>query len=130
MFSPQPSPASWRGAILWWELRRIPYDILVALFGVFCLMVYAWGIITSGQLEPGEDVVEPMGILAAALVVNICYTLGWLVEASARMLVPSLSTRFGPLLMKMGIGLSFLLISVPAVYWGGYRLLQLTHVTR
>ena len=130
MFSPQPPPVSLWRVILWWELRRIPYNILVGLYGVFCLIVFLWAITTSGYLKPGEDAVEPMALLAAPFGVNICYTLGWLVEVPARTLVPSLSPRFGPLLMRMGIELSVLLISVPAVYWGGYRLLQLVHVMR
>ena len=128
MFAPQPPSVSrWR-VILWWEARRIPYNILVGLYGAFCLVIFFWSITASGHLKPGEDAVEPMALLAAPFGVNLCYTLGWLVEVPARTLSPSLSPRFSPLLLKLGIGLSIFLISIPAVFWGGYRLLQLAHV--
>jgi len=97
---------------------------------VVCLAILFWAITTSGHLKPGEDAVEPMALLAAPLGVNLCYTFGWMVELPARRLSPSLSPRFGPFLLRLGIGLSDLLISVPAVLWGGYRLLQLAHVLR
>ncbi len=130
MFAPQPPPVSWWRVVLWWEVRRIPYNILVGLYGVICLLIFFWAIMTSGHLQPGEDAVEPMALFVAPVGVNLCYTLGWLVEAPARKLSPSLSPGFGPRLLKLGLGLSAFLISVPAVLWGGYRLLQLAHVLR
>ncbi len=128
MFAPQPPSVSWWWVVLWWEVRRIPYNILVGLYGTFCLLIFFWSITTSGHLEPGEDAVEPMALFAAPLGVNLCYTLGWLVEVPARKFSPSLSPRFGACLLKLGIGLSALLIGMPPAFWGGYRLLQLTHV--
>lgn len=121
---------SWWRVVLWWEVRRIPYKILVGLYGTFCLVIFFLSITTSGHLQPGEDAVEPMALFAAPIGVNVCYTLGWLVEVPARVLSPSLSPRFSPFLLKLGIGLSAFLISMPAVLWGGYRLLQMAHVLR
>jgi hypothetical protein len=60
--------------------------------------------------------------------INLLYTLGWLVEAPARLLKPSLSPSFGPLLLKLGLGLGLFLITLPAAFWGGYRLLQMAGV--
>ena len=130
MFEPEQPPLSWWRVIMWWENRRISFNILVAIYGVPCLVIFFWSITTSGYLEPGEDAVEPMALFAAPFGVNLCYTLGWLVEVPVRTVFPSLSPRFGPFLLKLGIGLSAFLISVPAVMWGGYRLLQLGHVLR
>jgi hypothetical protein len=129
MFAPQP-PGSWWRVILWWEARRIPYNVLVGLYGVVCLAIFFWAITTSGHLKAGEDAVEPMALFGAPVGVNLCYTLGWLVEVPARTLSPSLSPRFGPRLLKLELGLSAFLISVPAVLWRRYRLLQLAHVLR
>ena len=127
MFAPQPQAASrWR-VILWWEVRRIPYNVLVGLYGAFCLVIFFWSVTTSGHLKAGEDAVEPMALFAAPFGVNACYTLGWLVDVPARTLWPSLSPRFSPVLLKLGIVLSAFLISIPAAFWGGYRLLQLAH---
>lgn len=124
---PQIPVRGWH-VVVWWELRRIPFNLLVALYGVACLAVFHWGIFGSGNLPPGEDAVEPMALIAAPFAANVCYTLGWLVELQARLLFPSLSPAFGPLLLRLGLALSAILISTPAVYWGGYRVLQLAHV--
>ena len=56
------------------------------------------------------------------------YTFGWLVEVPACHLVPGLSSGFGPMLIKLGLGLGLFLITMPAVVWSGYRLLQLVGV--
>jgi hypothetical protein len=56
--------------------------------------------------------------------------LGWLVEVPARLAQPDLPSSFGPFLMKLGVGLSAALISVPAVGWGGYAMLTLLGVVR
>jgi hypothetical protein len=95
-----------------------------------CLVVFFWGISTSGHLQPGEDAVEPLALLAAPFGINALYTLGWLVEIPARLAQPDLTSSFGPLLMKLGLGLGVVLISLPAVGWGGYAMLMLLGVVR
>jgi hypothetical protein len=121
--TPKALPSWWR-VIIWWEIRRIPYNLVVAVYGLLCLIIFFWAITSSGHLQPGEDAVEPMALIVAPFVVNICYTLGWLAELAARLVIPSLSTRFSPILLKIGIGFSLLVISIPAMFWLGYHLLQ------
>src|SRR5262245_8681402 len=122
--NPTGTASPWR-VVAWWEVRRIPFNIVVGSYGVLCLVVFYWAILTSGHLRPGEDAVEPIALLAAPFGINLFYTLGWLVEVPARLLRPGLSPRFGPLLLKLGLGLGLFLLTLPAVLWGGYRLLQL-----
>jgi len=117
----------WR-IIAWWELRRIPFNIIVGTYGVICFAVFLSAITTSGYLQPGEDAVEPLALLAAPFGINLLYTLGWLVEIPVRLLVPGLSSRFGPMLLKLGFGLGLFLITMPAAIWSGYLLLQLVGV--
>ncbi|NLX96533.1 MAG: hypothetical protein GXY83_10190 [Rhodopirellula sp.] len=124
-FSSPRLPISPWSTIVWWELRRIPFNILVAVYGTACLIIFFWAITTSGQLGPGEDAVEPVALLATPLVINALYTLGWLVEVPVRWFVPSLSSRLGPVLLKVGLGLGTVLISLPAAIWMGYRIAQL-----
>jgi len=114
----------------WWELRRIPFNLVIGLFGVFAFAIFATSIYSAGVLQPGEDAVEPFALLLAPIAANICYTAGWLVDAPLRFIRPSLSPRFTPLLFRLGLGFSLFVISLPAVIWGGYRLLQLLHVLR
>jgi hypothetical protein len=127
-FAQQEPSVRWWRVILWWELRRIPFNVLIGVYGVMCLAIFFWGILGSGILRPGEDAVEPMALVAAPFAVNICYTFGWLVELVARLVRPSLTPRLGPRLLRLGLGFSMFVISIPALYWGGYRVLQLVHV--
>jgi hypothetical protein len=121
------TPSLWR-VIAWWEVRRIPFNVIVGTYAALCLVVFFWGIATSGHLKPGEDAVEPIALLAAPFAINVLYTLGWLIEVSARLLRPRLSPRFGPLLLKMGLGLGLFWITLPAAFWAGYRVLQLAGI--
>ena len=128
LFANSERPGSpWR-VVAWWEVRRIPFNVVVGGYGAFCFVIFLWAITTSGHLQPGEDAVEPIILLAAPVGINVLYTLGWIVEVPARFLVPGLSPRFGPLLLKLGLGLGLFLITMPAGIWVGYRLLQLVGV--
>jgi len=92
------------------------------------LVIFFWAILTSGQLAPGEDAVEPIGLIFAPLGINVLYTLGWLVEVPARLIEPRLSPRFGPFLLMTGLALGLFLISLPAAFWGTSRILQMIRV--
>jgi hypothetical protein len=126
-FEPSQEPGVW-AAIEWWELRRIRVNLMIGAYGIPCFIVFFWAILTSGVLQEGEDAVEPIALLFAPIGFNICYTLGWIVEGTARLIQPAVSPRLRPFLMKLGLGFSFWVITFPALYWGGYRCLQLLHV--
>jgi hypothetical protein len=72
--------------------------------------------------------VESLALFGAPLAINVLYTLGWLVEVPTRLVVPTLSPGFGPLLLKLGLGLGLFLTTLPAAFWVGYRLLQLVGI--
>src|SRR5262245_19075068 len=101
--NPEEPRSLWR-VIAWWELRRIPFNLIVIVYGALGFIIFLWAITTSGHLQPGEDAVEPIALLAAPFVVNLLYTLGWLVEVPVRRLVLGLSSHFSPLLLKLGLG--------------------------
>jgi len=122
--APEAGRPLWK-IILWWELRRIPFNLIVGVYGIICLAIFFWAILTSDHLQPGEDAVEPLALMAAPFVINMLYTLGWLVEVPARIVKPDLSPRLGPILLMAGLGLGFFLIGLPAALWLGYRVLQL-----
>lgn len=125
MFDAPSLPINSWSAISWWEKRRIPFNLLIVGYGVPCSVVFFIALSTSGHLLPGEDAVEPIAFLAAPIGINVLYTLGWLVEAPVRLVVPSLSPRLGPNLLKLGMGLGLFLISTPALFWAGYCVVQL-----
>jgi hypothetical protein len=100
--------------VLWWELRRVPYNVMVGIFGVACLAVYGFALLYVMEPDP-PDLVEPIALMAAPFMVNVAYTLGWIAELSLR--------KFGwpnkgPLLMRLGIAATLFFISLPAVIWG------------
>jgi hypothetical protein len=125
--APEAERPLWK-VVLWWELRRIPFNLIVGVYGIACLAIFFWAILTSGELQGGEDAVEPLALLAAPFVINFFYTLGWLVEVSARIVMPKLSPRFGPILLMAGLGFGLFLITLPAAFWLGFRVLQLLGV--
>jgi hypothetical protein len=119
LFEP-PATLSAMGSIVWWEARRIPVNLLIAAYGLLCLAIFFAAIGASHTLPPGEDAVEPAALFLAPIAFNICYTLGWLVEIPARLVVPDLSPGFGPGLLFAGLVFSAVVISLPAVLWVVY----------
>src|SRR2546430_979149 len=100
LFESAPKPvSSWR-VVAWWEVRRLPFNLIIGTYAVACLILFEAAIHATGVLKPGEDAEEPIALLAAPILVNVLYTLGWLVEIPIRILMPNLSTRFGPWLLK------------------------------
>ena len=129
-FAPPSEPITVGKIVSWWEWRRIPFNLVIGSYALVSLVAFSWAIQTSGRLQPGEDAVEPIGLLTAPFGVNVLYTLGWLVEVPARRAFRSLTPSFGPSLLKLGVALGVLLISAPAVFWIGIRLLQLARLIR
>jgi hypothetical protein len=132
LFTPPSEPTSPANAIAWWEHRRLPYNVIIGAVAIVSFVIFYVSIITTGVLQPGEDVVEPLALIAAPIVapiaINICYTAGWLLDAPLRLIFPTLNSRFTSWLFTLGFAFSVLLVSFPALYWGAYRLLQLLHV--
>jgi hypothetical protein len=68
--------------VVWWELRRIPFNLIVGAVGVASVMLME--LFGSTFIPPGEDFVEPLlllaGVILFALLANIAYTLCWMME--------------------------------------------------
>jgi hypothetical protein len=121
---PSSPPTLWR-VVAWWELRRLPFNLVMGLYAALNLAIFMWAISASGRLKPGEDAVEPLALIAAVILGNALYTLGWLVEAPLRLAVPGLTSRFAPALLKLGFAAGFTLIALPALAWCAIRVAQL-----
>ena len=106
----------WR-TILWWEVRRPIYNALLALFGLVTLFVFFTAITQIGELRPGEDAEEPLALLAVPVLANVAYTLGWIAELIVRVVRRSATPRIGPLLLRVGLGFSAVVVLAPAVVW-------------
>lgn len=62
--------------ILWWELRRVLYNIIVLAFGIISLLVIS----VIVNVQPGQDIIEPITIIGFGILCNLGYALGWLTE--------------------------------------------------
>ncbi len=113
--------------VAWWEKRRLAYNIIVGVVGFCCLLAYTFFIENSHVLRLGEDAWEPFGLLAAPIVINICYTAGWAVEALVNSVLPNGSEKRGVSLFKAGLGFSLCVVTLPAIGWGA---VWISHVFR
>lgn len=104
-------------AIVWWEVRRLPFNLVVGLTG---LAVVVTVVSVGGRLAPpGEDAVEPLmlvfGSVAYGLAANIFYTLGWATEV---LWTAGDTSRTAPLrarIFRLGLALSIALTLLPGV---------------
>ncbi len=82
LFNATEIPNGNGAVICWWEIRRIPYNLLVGISGFAC--IFALEAIGNAVLKPGEDAVEPLvlllGVFLYAVACNLCYTFGWICE--------------------------------------------------
>lgn len=106
-----------RDVILWWERRRFTYNVVIGLVGIMSVLLFTEFITSSGGLQPGQDAVEPIALLLAPFIINICYTAGWVVELAIRM-VRGYNPRVGPTLLAVGTGFSLFVFLFPTVFWG------------
>lgn len=109
---PTPIDSLW-SVIGWWERRRIPYNLFLAALGIPSLLLFYWGMAASHSVPAGEDAVEPMALIAAPVLANIAYTLGWIAEGLRRFR-PWISPE-GPRLMRFGLWFSLFIVLAPAL---------------
>lgn len=122
---PMDNGSAW-DIIRWWEARRIPYNLVVGATGVLSLALFLFFINSANVLTPGEDAVEPIALVVAPVIINICYTVGWVVELILKSIF-GYRPRTGPFLLKVGMGFSLLVIFFPSVFWGLYLAWKVLH---
>jgi hypothetical protein len=98
--------------ICWWEGRRFRYNFYMGIVGIVSwLLVEVAG---SAAVKPGEDFEEPIimifGLVLYAILANLCYTFGWIVDVSAYRGRP----REG--LFKGGFIFSLALTALPGIW--------------
>jgi uncharacterized BrkB/YihY/UPF0761 family membrane protein len=98
--------------VRWWEIRRLPFNVLVGLVGVATwLLVMTAG---SAAVRPGEDFEEPIVMIFGppiyAVLANICYTFGWIVDMTYYRGAPRRR------LFKAGLIFSIVLTALPGLW--------------
>ncbi len=98
--------------ILWWEIRRILYNIIVLVGGVLSIVIMLKAASGRVHLEPGEDFYEPIMILIFAFLANVGYTFGWLTEMFIKR-----SLAYGPKMFKRGLFFTLFWVFLPSTIW-------------
>ena len=118
IFKEPTAPKKILQVILWWELRRIPYNILIGIAGTIGLALFYYFANATGAIKPGEDLVEPLLIAISPILVNLAYTGGWISEIILLKLWGENATNIAPILLKLGITISAVAVLFPAIIWG------------
>jgi hypothetical protein len=104
-------------AIAWWEIRRIPFNLLVLAAGALSILIIE--LIGTRLVKPGEDVEEPIGMLIAvaayAVAANLCYTLSWITELVWSRGDTSRTESRRPKIFRAGLIFSAALTLLPAI---------------
>jgi hypothetical protein len=104
-------------AIKWWELRRPLYNFVLFVVGAVTILIAL--LIGERFVAPGDDFIEPMGLLLGALaygvMANVCYTFGWISEILWCGDDPLRAAVLRPKIFKIGLIFSVVLTLHPSV---------------
>ena len=118
LFTPREKPGSVLDVIVWWEKRRIPYNLILVGPGIVGLLLFFLIIHFAADLKPGEDAIEPMALLFAPVLLNICFSVGWVAELFLRFVWrQDDSPILGPVFLKLGLSFSLFVIFSPSGLW-------------
>ena len=108
-----PAPAERKvGRIIkWWEKRRLAYNAVLAGCGMGTIFM---ALLT---LNPLSEVVQALpAILPFAIMANLCYTLGWMVESVLHRIWGRSLRPVGPALFRagltLGVGVAFVIPTI------------------
>lgn len=113
--------------LCWWELRRIPYNVVVGAVGVITCGVILTAVAIASELFneplglPDPPILAVFGVLAYGIAANVCYTGGWVAEWVVRKVWRARAGAFGEISFVLGIVFSVLVTLIPA----GFVLLAL-----
>ena len=100
-------PRRWYDVIVWWELRRIPYNLIVGIGGMAAVVLYIYIDTLPPQLPADQrDFDYFLAIFGGAVAANILYTGGWVCEIVLRSLTRQQIRWFGPVMLSLGLLLS------------------------
>lgn len=120
LFTRQTGPLRSRTVILWWEARRVPYNLIVGVVGLITsavMVTVAFVCESRGGAPiglPDPPAFALIGVLLYGILANVCYTGGWITELLVAKLWSVDTARFGPIAFILGTGFSVLVTLVPA----------------
>ena len=120
LFRRSRPPERTRDVIVWWESRRIPYNLIIGVTGIISAMVV---LLTGFLTEPvGGDAIgaassplfEILASIIYGIMANICFTGGWILELISRRIWGARADAFGEIAFTWGTLCSILLTLAPA----------------
>lgn len=120
-FYRDPSDSNPLRTFAWWEIRRIPYNLVVGTFGVVSGAIC---LITGALCEhfvgdpigiPDPPFVALLAVVAYGVMANVCYTGGWVAELLVHKIWPGKGNDFGRISFFLGLVFSILLTLAPGI---------------
>jgi hypothetical protein len=101
-------------AIVWWEIRRIPFNLLLLAVGTISGLV---SLLIANRLSgPDANLGSPaIGVALYGIAANVCYTLGWITELLWTWGDLDRAARIRHKLFRAGLLFSVLITLSPAV---------------
>jgi hypothetical protein len=111
---------------LWWELRRIPFNLIVGATGIFtCVFLFGLEILLKSDILDNILPDPPaIAILGYGFLANVCFTGGWIMELLAKKVFQEQSKHFGEILFLCGMIFSMALTLLPILI---YFVIVVTH---
>jgi hypothetical protein len=121
-------PRTTRDVIVWWEKRRLAFNVVVGVSGLVSLVIA----VTFLGLPPRVSVtsfwdypIPAAGVFVEVvffgIMANLCYTLGWATELGLRTFSPAAPSRLASLAIKVGFIFSvivcFSYAGICAAHW-------------
>ncbi|MDD5707846.1 MAG: hypothetical protein PHR35_18155 [Kiritimatiellae bacterium] len=102
--------------LIWWELRRIPYNIIVLFFGLIGLGFVSLMLDFAFPSHPTDVEVVPFLVIPpAAFVANACYCTGWIFEILCGLFSEERARNLAPGLWMGGLAFSIGICMIPGV---------------
>ncbi len=94
----------------WWEQRRLMFNIVVGVAGLFTLGIFALISVLPPSLPMNIPWQAPV---VYAILANVCYTFGWMIEATLNKLWGPDVYPIGPVLFRQGLAFAVGLTLLP-----------------
>ncbi len=116
---PNTEGASAKRIILWWELRRIPYNLFILVTGIASLQLMFFVVDDFGSF-----ISPPLGLTLAVVALfigaNFCYTIGWINQIIFEKVIHRKHAWFVRNSFFLGLLATLAVVSLPVLVSVGY----------
>ena len=120
---------NWKQIVLWWESRRLPFNLIVGATGILTCVFLLGEILLAekifGDDGGGSPILAVFGVFAYGIMANICFTGGWISELLARHIWKEKAEHLGEIAFILGIAFSVILTLVPVLIFSLLLLIKI-----